>query len=326
MHPKFSIIIPVYNAEQFLTTCIESIKAQTLSDFEAIFVDDGSTDNSYNIIQKSFENENFDVTIIKQENKGVSASRNKALLKAKGEYIFFLDSDDKLPNNALEILQTKIHEFPQVDFILGNHITMDPLGNYYSRSLYFEKRKKYANTILDWGKWMEYIVAGHGNIWGYLLKNDLIKQLNLKFNEKVTIAEDLLFLMKYITGRKGIFIEENTYIYRYARTNSLSNTRTKNEKDITSCIEFLKEATRIAHTAQNLTSNSFQKGLEISTNYMTRRCLGIIPYQPYNKRVILIKELKKLKASLPIKQQSFSERIIRILYNYFPYIFVCIKK
>lgn len=91
---KFSLIIPVYNVEKYLPDCLASIQAQTYNNFEAIFVDDGSTDNSNIILQRFYEKVEKNTfpcyKIIRQENRGVSAARNNALQYAEGEYIFFL--------------------------------------------------------------------------------------------------------------------------------------------------------------------------------------------------------------------------------------------
>lgn len=97
-----SIIIPVYNVEQYLQRCLKSVQKQTLTNIEIICINDGSTDNSGNIIQK-FASADNRFKVITQENQGLSASRNNGINAASGEYIFFLDSDDYLHPQALEI-------------------------------------------------------------------------------------------------------------------------------------------------------------------------------------------------------------------------------
>ena len=98
--PKFSIIIPVYNVEKYLVECLESIVNQSFKDFEVICVNDGSTDNSLEILQKYAENdERFKV--LNQENQGQGIARNNALNIANGEYILFVDPDDFIELNML---------------------------------------------------------------------------------------------------------------------------------------------------------------------------------------------------------------------------------
>lgn len=102
MQPKISIIIPVYNVEKYLTTCLESVRNQTFKDFEAICINDGSTDNSLEIL-KDFQKKDERIKIITQENQGSSVARNRGLKEAKGDYIYFLDSDDSIHPKLLEI-------------------------------------------------------------------------------------------------------------------------------------------------------------------------------------------------------------------------------
>ena len=101
--PKISLIIPVYNTEKFLERALKSVEKQTFKYFETIIVNDGSTDKSYQIIEKFAQN-NENVTVITQENQGLSAARNAGIKKARGEYIAFLDSDDFLTPTFLSSL------------------------------------------------------------------------------------------------------------------------------------------------------------------------------------------------------------------------------
>jgi len=99
----FSIIIPVYNVEQFLRDCLNSVIAQTYSNYEVICVNDGSTDKSLTILEE-YQQKYPQITIISQLNKGLSAARNAGILAANGDYIFFLDSDDWIEPDTLKIL------------------------------------------------------------------------------------------------------------------------------------------------------------------------------------------------------------------------------
>ena len=101
---KFSIIVPVYNVEKYLEKCLESILNQTFKDFEAIIVNDGSTDNSQEIIDKYVNKDQKIFKSFKKENGGLSDARNFGIERAKGEYIVFLDSDDYIDENLLNTL------------------------------------------------------------------------------------------------------------------------------------------------------------------------------------------------------------------------------
>lgn len=102
-HPQVSVIIPVYNTGKYIERCLKSIQAQTYKNIEIVFVDDGSTDDSgplLDTLSSSLDN----VVVIHQENKGLSGARRSGSMKAKGEYIMFLDSDDTLPLDAIEYM------------------------------------------------------------------------------------------------------------------------------------------------------------------------------------------------------------------------------
>lgn len=103
----FSIIIPVYNVESYLEACLKSVINQSFSDWEAICVDDGSTDDSFSIMEK-YVHIDERIKVIRQANGGLSSARNTGMAAAKGDYILFLDSDDWLESNALEVLALKL--------------------------------------------------------------------------------------------------------------------------------------------------------------------------------------------------------------------------
>lgn len=103
--PKFSIVIPVYNTEKFLKKCLDSVFNQTFKDFEVIVVNDGSTDNSKDIINEYMDR----IIYIEKENEGLSSARNDGISASKGEYLLFLDSDDYYENNFLYELSKKIN-------------------------------------------------------------------------------------------------------------------------------------------------------------------------------------------------------------------------
>lgn len=113
---KFSIVIPVYNVEKYLEQCLQSVKNQAFTDFEVICINDGSTDDSLKIIQ-DLSCADLQLKIINQENAGLSAARNAGIRAAKGDYIFLLDSDDYIAENALEVLAKNIDN---QDFIFFN--------------------------------------------------------------------------------------------------------------------------------------------------------------------------------------------------------------
>lgn len=121
--PRVSIIVPVYNAEAFLEGCLESIAGQTMADFEALLVDDGSTDGSLDICER-FEDGDFRFKVLAQENAGAAAARNRALSEACGEWIMFVDSDDLIESDSVVRLLCAAEKSGS-DIALGGYFTFE---------------------------------------------------------------------------------------------------------------------------------------------------------------------------------------------------------
>jgi len=184
---KFSIVIPVYNVEKYLEQCLQSVKNQTFTDFEVICINDGSTDNSLEILQK-FSILNSQFSILNQENKGLSAARNAGIRAAKGDYIFFLDSDDFIAENSLEILNKNIEN---QDFI------------WFSGKVFFEENEQ---EIID-KSFCSPSISG----WDYYNKYALIPR-RFHFVTAVLRVYKREFLIKNdLFFREGIFHEDNLF-------------------------------------------------------------------------------------------------------------------
>lgn len=123
---KLSIIIPAYNVEHYIPHCLESIYGQHVSDnnFEVIVVNDGSTDNT-EIIVKEFQKKHNNLTLLTQKNQGASAGRNNGLRHAKGDLIWYVDSDDETTDGSIEKIFFYFHQFPQADFLIFDRIGVD---------------------------------------------------------------------------------------------------------------------------------------------------------------------------------------------------------
>src|SRR3954471_22791987 len=116
--PRLSVVIPVYNVEEFLEPCLDSVLAQTFTDFEVVMVNDGSTDRSAEIAQR-YADRDTRFRVVHQENGGLSKARNTGTDEAGGELLVFLDSDDMLPENAYELLVGALDQSGS-DFATGN--------------------------------------------------------------------------------------------------------------------------------------------------------------------------------------------------------------
>ena len=141
---KVSVIIPVYNVEPYLKECLNSIINQTLKDIEIICIDDCSTDNSYQILEEYSKKDNRIIILKNEKNTGgPSTARNKGIDLAKGDYLYFIDSDDYIENNFLEEMYNTAKEY-NTDIVSNLNIIENNNNNYiyYQHSIYNILKKK----------------------------------------------------------------------------------------------------------------------------------------------------------------------------------------
>lgn len=188
-NPTFSVIIPVYNVEKYLNHCLDSVIIQTYHDYEIICINDGSTDNCP-VILNEYAEENDKIRIINQENKGLSAARNRGIKEAKGDYLFFLDSDDWIETNTLEVLEKQL-------------VNNDYDVLCFKGKIYNEAEKIYIyDEDLD-----EEVLGG----WDYYNKYAL-KLRNFHFVSSVLRLYKRQFLLENkLFFKEGIFHEDNLF-------------------------------------------------------------------------------------------------------------------
>lgn len=219
--PFFSIIIPVYNTESFLNKCIESILAQSFTDFELILIDDGSTDNSLSICKK-FEEIDSRVSIITHsENMGVCKTRDDGLNKARGKYIVWVDSDDYIDGNRLNIVYSEIQR-TQCDVVITKYIHECENGKkiYFSDSIPdgfysgvdYEKLKPH---IMEYNKktGMRNI---HTILWNKVFKRNLLEISIGRIPYSVKIGDDTPRTFSALLMAKSISLI-NDYSYHYVQ-------------------------------------------------------------------------------------------------------------
>ena len=209
----FSIIIPVYNSEKYLSQCIQSILNQKYNNLEIILIDDCSTDNSITI-SKSFAKKYKNIKIIyNKRNEGVSACRNKGIRNAVGKYIFFLDSDDYLIDNGLKKLANFVQNNSGNNLIIFTHYIMK-VGNKFTKSKNIFFRNLLDVKINDLFKFYNNNFC-HQHCWNYVFERNFIIKQRLQFISGVSIGEDRVFVYKSLCScKKFIFYKEPFYCYR----------------------------------------------------------------------------------------------------------------
>ena len=241
---KISFIVPVYNVEDYLGQCVESILEQDYEEKEIILVDDGSTDSSGSICDEYAEKyEN--VTVIHKENGGASDARNYGLKKAAGEYILFVDADDFIEKNSLKkIVEIVILNNVDIVFLEANHYFDDgkvvPLGDRITKDAVYGKNKE---EVLDFLCISPKYPASPCT---KLIKRKMIIDNELWF-EKGLLAEDLDWCMKlFLCAETFDYCSSKYYNYRQNRMGSASNTiRPQLVRDM---LYILEKWSRIAET------------------------------------------------------------------------------
>lgn len=217
--PLVSIIVPIYNQEAYLRDCLNSIASQSFSDFEVICIDDGSTDSSAEIYN-DFTGKDSRFTVFRKPNGGVSSARNFGLQKASGKYVLFADADDVLPANTID--NHLKHFSGEIDLTEGAFRAFsDKNSETYKVEIDKDEIVSTERCLYDFtpnGKtdWQRYL-------WNRMMRLSIIKDNDIRFNERIAYKEDGLFLVQYLLKCKGqvAYFPEIVYNYRLNPTSAM---------------------------------------------------------------------------------------------------------
>lgn len=234
-NPAISLVMPVYNVENFLNKALTSVENQTFKDFEMIIVDDGSSDKSYEIAEEfCCRNPNF--KLIKQKNSGPAAARNTGVTHCKGEYIAFMDSDDYLEKNFLEELYN-LAKKTSADITCCNFNMYYPNKNlkiympFNSLPGVYTKSKALRKLILD--------ISVHYFIWNKLYKKELFLERNIKFDnmyfEDISTSPRLFYFAKTVA-----FTSKALYNYTMRENSILHSINAKKVNDYIKALGIIK--------------------------------------------------------------------------------------
>ena len=204
--PAISVIVPVYNAQDGIKRCVDSLLNQSFKNFEIILLNDGSEDNSLNIL-KEYELKYSFVRVIDKQNEGVAVTRNKGILLAEGEYTMFMDNDDFVDSDYIETFYQAIHE-KNLDLVIGGY-----------------KRVNQNNQIIfsqeiQQSEWSKYIIMAP---WSKIYRTEFLRKNNIIFFD-YGIGEDIIFnLAAYKTTDKIGLLDYKGYNWYY-NNQSISNT------------------------------------------------------------------------------------------------------
>ena len=296
MTEKITVIIPVYNVENYLNKCLDSVLKQTYKNLEIIVVNDGSTDNSGTICQEYAQKDNR-IVYIEKENGGLSDARNAGLDRMTGSYVTFVDSDDWIEQDYLETLYKKIVEY-QADIAVGNYYSFNESeGMFYFHILgdsYYEKVYDNVSIFENLYDSQEMKSFALISAWGKLYKAGLFEQLRFDIGK---LGEDGYLNQKiYLLAEKIVYIHKGIYSYRI-RNNSLSRTWT--EKWMHALVDAMSERiTLLANLGYPLEKHLaiYRQMLEGSLSNGKVSGLGETPtYKEFEAKKHLLDKLEKTK-------------------------------
>ena len=207
-NPSVSIIIPIYNAEKYLSETLESISRQTYTDFEVICVNDGSKDSSKDIINEYVKNdEKHRFILVDKKNEGVWKARMDGIKKATGDYITFVDSDDTVDTCFVEKMYKEITKSNAEMCVCGFYRIDSKSGKILSKEMKYENRTIQKNVNF------EEVISVNTSLWNKIFKSGVLKKMpNIKSTPKA--LDDMLFLsLNYLNSDKITFVDD--YLYNY---------------------------------------------------------------------------------------------------------------
>lgn len=221
---KVSVILPVFNVENYLRDCLNSIVNQTLTDLEIICINDGSTDNSPEIL-KEYGMKDKRIIILNQTNKGHAVATNKGIELAKGECLFCMDADDFLETTALETSYNKIKE-KDPDFVMFKVINYDENNNTYYESEKYSMNKIYdkvGDNVFNYHDLNELMFETCVAPWNKLYKREFITENNIHFPEGLIFEDNVFYYNAMLSAKKICFIDEFLTYRRWYPTSSTTN-------------------------------------------------------------------------------------------------------
>lgn len=243
---EISVIVPVYNVEDYLSQCLDSIASQSFGDIEIICVDDGSDDNSLEILN-DYAKRDSRIKVISQSNQGLGAARNEGLKNASGRYVFFIDSDDCIDSTTLE----KLHDNASLndsDIVLYKFLNFDDNNNLHKRAIAFKIEEifgdiDYSNFTFTYKDAKRFVLNSAFSACLKLYKKEFLDNYDDFYFTEGIAFEDVLFHAKVMIRASRIsFVPEFLYYYR-SNPDSILNT-SKNGFYIFDVIDSVEEFLR----------------------------------------------------------------------------------
>ena len=314
-----SIIVPIYNVEKYVRTCIESIYRQGLEEkrFEVILVNDGSKDHSMEMIADIIS-QHDNITVINQENQGLSVARNNGMTIATGEYILMLDSDDLLIDNSIEVLLEKALE-SKAEVVTADNLQMGnkEIESFLSSPLQNETR----SPQIDEATGEDFLKEEYcRNIWRNLYRREFLQANNITFIPGIT-AQDVPFANEcYLKAKKCLKAQWPFIIYRWGNPSQTTMYfNTKKAKDLCIVIQRIWSFTKLS----NLSAASRQKQEDITYAYFYR-LISATTYghiKSLSDQYEIINYMRQLEPDLSF-QNGIKQRLLTLMYHNMPHVLI----
>lgn len=249
-----SVVVPVYNVEQYLPKCLDSIVNQTYENLDIICVDDGSTDRCIEIL-KDYKSRDSRIKVVQKENGGVSSARNAGMKCATGRYLTFADPDDYVDEGAYERC-INLLEAEDADMVVFNYV-VEPEGTVSMDSNY---RRTYTSSfdLIDDSK------IDHGYVWNKVFRRHILTDSDIWFKEDISFCEDNLF-MKMVIPKSRVIVTCPDVFYHYCRRSG----------SIVSSVSVQKDLSDAVLRVEYLIDNYVKEGYTERYDWLLEHCVGI---------------------------------------------------
>ncbi len=243
MNLKVSVVIPVYNVEEYLKKCLNSVINQTLSEIEVICVDDGSTDHSLQILEEYAERDDR-IKVITKENGGIASARNKGMEYATGEYIGFVDSDDWIELDMYEKLYENA-KFYDSDMVMCSAHRFDNITHELKYDMpYFTLERfdeTFDNCVFTPDKTKDFFFDICVTPWSKLYKSEFLEEIGVKFHEGLDFEDNTFFYETYLKASKLSLVRDFLYYYRINRSGSFITSANERFFDIVEMFDLTED-------------------------------------------------------------------------------------
>ena len=260
-----SVIVPVYNSEQTLHRCIDSILGQTYRNFELLLINDGSKDRSGEICDE-YARKDSRVKVFHKENGGVSSARNVGLVNARGEWVTFVDSDDWAGEKLLSNLISHTNNHPNVELVIS-----------FSEYIFNNGRREenYNARMVDKANFQilfsEYDMSWHTGPWAKLYSKQVIDSKNLRFNENMNIGEDAVFFYSYLSQIDGLYVSSDTdYKYNADTEGSLTKRVFSLKSEMSGCHNVIEAVDNLLNNGNKWEEKAVNSLCWLKATYMRR--------------------------------------------------------